>query len=533
MTTVKAYEREAFYVPLKQIPKAAREEILEDFTFRFYNEKACEDCEWRPERHSDVCDNCNEYKGGALLAKTVKLGEKKYMSFPIGNRPAMVKSLRNHGILKKKEEPKFINRQPLADDNEFRKPIKFKFKNLHDYQVEALQAMLEGKKGVLKSPPRTGKTVMSSALICTVGGKAMIMASQRDWLLGFYETFCGSDTQKPWTDASGSGADTEDQKWWRKSGRPRRRVGFCKTLEDFQKHDVCLVTYQTFINAKGRKLLKKVRDMFTTLVVDEVHTGAADKYAIVISSINAEYKIGLSGTPSRKDGRFVLMRNLMGPVLYESKVEVLQPVVQLTRTEFVYSQKQFQWPNMVTKLECDPKRLMLIAKTSIKDVKAGHMVLIPMVRVKAIKALVMTINRLRGKDIAEAFVGQGMTKNQRKDAVLNARKYKVKVLVGNSKLLSTGINIPRASAIYEVTPSSNKENAEQRVARILTPYEDKPPPLLRLFLDDMGVRRSCYRVEWWGTIWPKFRPKISAADNETWKNYLAGKDKGANKKMEL
>ncbi|MNY30638.1 hypothetical protein D3C86_1647520 [compost metagenome] len=126
-----------------------------------------------------------------------------------------------------------------------------------------------------------------------------------------------------------------------------------------------------------------------------------------------------------------------------------------------------------------------------------------------------------------------MTKNQRKDAVLNARKYKVKVLVGNSKLLSTGINIPRASAIYEVTPSSNKENAEQRVARILTPYEDKPPPLLRLFLDDMGVRRSCYRVEWWGTIWPKFRPKISAADNEAWKAYLAGKDKGASKKMEL
>lgn len=363
-------------------------------------------------------------------------------------------------------------------------------------------------------------TVMGTYLITELNGRALIVASQRDWLVGFYETFCGSATQKPLTDARGSGVTTKEINASRRSGE-RFDIGFCNTLEDFKRHDICLATVQTFQSPAGRKLLQKIRSRFKICMIDEVHYGAAPQFAKFISTMNVEYLIGLTGTDSRKDMRFVLMRELIGENVYEVKKEMLQPHVRLTRTKYKYLSKarQFNWVNFVTNLENDKARLKLIAETALRDVKDKHMVLIPLARVKAAKTLVDMINNLAGETIAVQFTGS-IKKELRDKYIQDARNYKIKVMVGQAKILSTGINIPRASAIYEVTPSSNLENATQRIARILTPYEGKPTPILRFFLDDNNVRRNCYKNEWWKLIRPKFKPIIREKDAIIWNEYL-------------
>jgi superfamily II DNA or RNA helicase len=176
---------------------------------------------------------------------------------------------------------------------------------------------------------------------------------------------------------------------------------------------------------------------------------------------------------------------------------------------------------MVKSLETDPQRLKLIAKWAIKDAKDGHMVLIPMSQVIPIKALVKAINIMAGKKMAHPFYG-GLKKDVRKELIQKARTYKARIVVGNTKLLSTGTNIPRASALYEVAMSANNENCEQRVSRILTPWE-KPTPLLRIFLDDLAVRKACLGKEWFGVIRPKFKPVISKIDEQVLNEYLKKK----------
>jgi hypothetical protein len=89
--------------------------------------------------------------------------------------------------------------------------------------------------------------------------------------------------------------------------------------------------------------------------------------------------------------------------------------------------------------------------------------------------------------------------------------------------MSTGINIPRASMLFEVCMSSNKENAEQRMRRVLTPMEGKPQPGIRYFLDDMGVRRNCLRNEYFQVMLPKMKPIISDNDRDALKNYFSAK----------
>jgi superfamily II DNA or RNA helicase len=306
-------------------------------------------------------------------------------------------------------------------------------------------------------------------------------------------------------------------------------------MEDFEKYDVCLVTVQTFHNERGQKLLKKIRDMFTVLVVDEVHMSAAQKYASAVAKLNTRYRIGLSGTPSRKDGRMVIADSLFGPILFKAKVEQLRPRVALVRTEYTRPKSKGRgplWATIVKNIETDPKRLKLIAKWAIKDAKAGHMVLIPLSQVVPIKALTLAINKLAGKRMAHAFWG-GLKKDKRKQLIQDARTYKARILVGNSKLVSVGTNIPRASAIYYCHLSSNLENAEQRIARVLTPWDDKPQPLLRIFLDNCDVARSCLRNEWFRAIRPKFKPIISDVDDKVLKSHLSGKKKDEHAGWEL
>ncbi len=497
---VRVVQREAFFIKVADIGRKSADKLIDKHTHMFFEEKACTDCEWNEDRLasetklSEACPNCAAFKGGVSLTKEVKIGNNKYISIPGGDKAGI------EGVLKDKELV-YKSKRVMT---EFKRPIKFTGE-LKDFQEEAVTAIRKKKYGVIKAPPRSGKTVLAVGAICRIGHKTIILAAQREWLDGFHETFCGSDTQKPLTNAKKS------------------QVGFAKTYEDFLKYDVCLVTYQTFNSKKGKKLLAKIRDMFTVCFIDEIHMGAATNFAICISRLNVKYRIGLSGTPSRKDQRFVIAAALVGPIIYEAKVKRLKPTVRLVRTQYTRNYKgRVLWSTMISSLEKDPKRLMLIAKWALKDAKDGHMVLIPMAQVIPIKALCLAINRLAGKRVAHPFYG-GLKKDVRKQTIQNARTYKVRVLVGNSKLISTGTNIPRASAIYDVSMSSNQENCEQRVSRILTPWDDKPPPLLRIFLDEMNVRKRCLSSEWWGTISPKFKPIITDKDLVVLKAYLSQK----------
>jgi superfamily II DNA or RNA helicase len=145
--------------------------------------------------------------------------------------------------------------------------------------------------------------------------------------------------------------------------------------------------------------------------------------------------------------------------------------------------------------------------------------LIPMAQVKPVKALIAKINELAGKKLAFEFSGS-MKKEDRDSYIQQAREYKIKILVGTQKVLSVGINIPRASMLYELVMSSNIPGAQQRFARVLTPMEGKPPPGIRFFLDDMNVRRNCMRNEYHNCLRPVFNPLISAETQKQLNAYL-------------
>lgn len=496
---IKVWARDSLYIKSSVLDEDDKYKIAKRFTKDFYRkETACERCEYFDQRPCDVCDSCANYGGRVTLAREVVVDEKKFVRLPYGGINYLRK---NFGPLKVIDQ---------TASPAMRKPIKLT-RTLREDQIKSRDAIIAAKHGVLKSPPRTGKTVIGAAAICELGLKTLILAAQTEWLDNFLETFIGSEKQKAFTNAS------------------PKRVGMAKTLAQIEALDVCLMTYQTFLSEKGQKLLHKVRKMFGVVMVDEIQGGSAKAYSATLSKFQSEYRIGLSGTPERKDGKEWILEQLFGPVFYENKVERMVPRVEVTKTAFK-GPVPASWVYMVRKIEFDPARLKLIAEQAIKDVNEGHLVLIPMARVDAINALTKAINIMRGTKVARAFHG-GMGKEHRRETIMRACAYKTKIVVGMTSLLSTGVNIPRASALYEVTPSSNQPKANQRFSRILTPFEGKPQPIIRYFLDDVEVRRSCMRSEFFGTLWPKFRPQIGKKVQETFYAYLQQKKAKASNKF--
>lgn len=491
---MKVYARERYFVRADKLGPSLCKKIIDHYTTHFFEEKACAKCEWNSLRAQyglpGECEACAAYKYSTKLANKVVVGKHKYIACPLGDYQGLCKLIRSKGDIQ------LVEKHPIIPI----KKIKFTGE-LRPYQKEAVEACIKGQKGVLQSDPRTGKTVMLTAIIAKLSVKSLIIASQRDWLVGFYETFVGSETQKGFTDIDND------------------RIGFCKKLEDFERFDVCLATVQTFHSENGQKLLRKLRDKFTLVGIDEVHTSSANRYIQEISRFNCKYKIGLTGTPDRKDGKYPLTEKVVGPILYHSKTERLRPAIRLVRTKYNRVMKSGVWSYIVRNMENDKDRQKLIAQYAIQDMKNGHMVLIPFTQVKPILSVVKLINDMYGSQVAYPFYG-GLRKDVRDKTIEDARNYKVKIIVGNMRLLGTGINIGRASAIYQSTLSSNIPQATQRISRVLTPYDGKPQPILRLFLDDTSVARACLNNEWWNCIRPVFKPIISEKDEQILYSYL-------------
>ena len=354
-------------------------------------------------------------------------------------------------------------------------------------------------------------TVIGTATICEIGQKTIILAAQREWLIGFQETFLGNASQEAMTNARS------------------RQIGFCKTYEDFEKTDVCLATFAQFFSPSGRKMLNRIKNMFVVMGVDEVHLCSALETSRVLAQFNAEYRFGLTGTPERKQADLVkIFFNLIGPIIYEAKVERLRPRVELLHTgckQDIKGMGQAAFTRFVTAIEKDAARVKKICQRVVQLVNQGHMVLLPVQRVKSVDLYCKVINRLAGEGSRIAFPFYGtMDKARRKETINRCRDYRIKVLVGNSKLISVGLNIPRASCIFErVTPSSNIPNCDQRVSRVLTPMDGKPQPLIVYVLDDSKIMQSTARTEWWNCIHPRHRPLMDPRDRAILMEWFKGK----------
>ena len=154
------------------------------------------------------------------------------------------------------------------------------------YQSEALASWLRQEgRGVVVLPTGAGKTVVALLAVARLAVRTLVVVPTIELL-----------TQ--WRAAI---AD--------RLGLPEDAVG----IVGGGKRTVRDITVITFDSAAMRH---RRLDGFGLLVVDEAHHLPADHYRAIVEKVKAPYRLGLSATPERLDGRHRDLDRLLGPVVY-------------------------------------------------------------------------------------------------------------------------------------------------------------------------------------------------------------------------
>ena len=222
------------------------------------------------------------------------------------------------------------------------------------------------------------------------------------------------------------------------------------------------------------------------------------------------------------NSRHVIFAEQVGETFHEVKAVAMTPRVVPVETNQhfkIYGSGPGAFVRFKRQMENSKPRQRLVARLAMRLAERGHFVIIPMSFTKSIETVVKYINQNSDEPIARPFHG-GLRKDVRKKTIDDARKYRYKIMVANIALISTGVNIPRASCLIDgVTPTSNLPKAKQRFSRVLTPHEGKPEPVI-IYLLDYGTVKGMRRNEYYNCLLPDFKPTMTDAARTAFKTYF-------------
>jgi len=410
-----------------------------------------------------------------------------YYGFSRGNIPFLKELFGMYPWIDKTVAPTFTSNLAFRTDRSL-----FTFAGEGVGQQEVVNEFLKVKNGVIKAAPRFGKTVCTVKILTEMKVKAIIVTHQEDLLSQFYAEFIDFSNLKNIQNNSGSKKDAKG-----------RVVGFFSDYDNPEELDVCLLCWQTFASKYGAERIKKYRDTWGLLVVDECHRQGAAKYASVINNINARHRLGLTGTLKRVDSREKLVLDIIGPVVARGLVKQVPCAVLVTHTNLPVQFKPHEpLPFLFKRLYANEQRTAIVLKQIAEDVKDGMWICIGFHR-SSKEQLQDFTDRLKALGYkAEAFYG-GMKRN-REEVLEEFRNGTVRIAVCNEAML-TGINIPRWNVYYSMFPVANvvfdksggtselSGEFKQKFDRIRTPfrYSDKVIKRFGLIRDYSDVNGIC------------------------------------------
>jgi superfamily II DNA or RNA helicase len=365
-------------------------------------------------------------------------------------------------------------------------------------QQEVAQQWLDRGYGQIKAPARFGKTITVSDILCTLGKKTLILSHTWDILAQFERTIR---------------EHTDIQDCEKMSGK--RLVGLLNEVgwDSIDELGIVLSSWQSWWHPSKRHYLKKHRDTFGVVFVDESHLSQATCYARVVDAFNAKYRCGNTATPFKLNELHVIIENILGPVVTKGTSRQMKCSVEYIHTDCVVEEFS-AWSTMIAALVKNEDRNALIVDEAVRDAEAGRHVLIT------------TERTAHAKNLAKAIADRGIpalhvvgSTTERDGLWERARSGEVMVVVAMRRITRLGIDVPLWDTFYNILPTSDPNNYYQEVSRIRTHYPGKPEPVIKDFIDDpvkkargaitgtMTKRNNVYLEQGFNIKNAAFRPK--------------------------
>jgi superfamily II DNA or RNA helicase len=279
-------------------------------------------------------------------------------------------------------------------------------------------------------------------------------------------------------------------------------------------HEIATLTVTTYDSAY--RYIDEYGDQFGVLITDETHHLAAETYLQIPEMTIAPYRLGLTATYERADGREELLEDRMGPVVYEeavdelageflSEYETIQMSVELTNEERAEYDDEYQiyrdyvdshdfdlwkeqgYAEFLKRTSYDPQgrraliakqRAERIARTANKKLDTLDNLL---KRHHDDRVIVFTANNDFAYDISREFIIPCITHQTDTDErteILERFRSGEYSMLATSQVLDEGIDVPAANVGIILSGSASKRQYAQRLGRILRPTDDRQPARL-------------------------------------------------------
>ena len=220
--------------------------------------------------------------------------------------------------------------------------------------------------------------------------------------------------------------------------------------------------------------ISKIRRVFGTGILDEMHHVSSPTFSKIIDTNYARYKIGLSGTIERKDGKHVVFRDYFGHTVYKPpKENFMPPTVHILHSEVRFMDgARIPWANRVTNLANNDEYRHTVSLAAAAYAAKGHKVLVVSDRVHFLKACA----ELAGED-AICITGE-VAHEDREEYLSAVRKGKKNILFGTQAIFSEGISVNNLSCLILGTPVNNEPLLTQLIGRVIRKEENKRDPVI-------------------------------------------------------
>jgi len=357
-----------------------------------------------------------------------------------------------------------------------------------DYQQAALEAWrAHDRQGTVILPTGSGKTFLGLQAIADAGVSTLIVTPTIDLMNQWHATL---------TNAFGD--------------QLSEKVG----VLGGGSHEIAALTVTTYDSAY--RYIDEYGDRFGLLITDETHHLAAETYLQIPEMTIAPYRLGLTATYERADGREELLEDRIGPVVYEeavddlagkflSEYETIQMSVELTSEERAEYDDEYQlyrdyvdshdfdlwkeqgYAEFLKRTSYDPQgrraliakqRAERIARTASKKLDTLDNLL---KRHHDDRVIIFTANNDFAYDISREFILPCITHQTETDErteILDRFRSGEYSMLATSQVLDEGIDVPAANVGVILSGSASKRQYAQRLGRILRPTDDRQPARL-------------------------------------------------------
>lgn len=335
---------------------------------------------------------------------------------------------------------------------------------------KSIGLLKQGINHVMEAPTGWGKTYGGCAVACALGQPTLIIVTKEDLIKGWRNTLI-----------SLVGVDPKD-------------IGHIQA-------DKCLWKGKRFVIAMVHSLViedKYDAEMFKyfgMVIFDEVHRMGADTFSLAAGLFPAYYRLGLSATPTRKDGKDPVIKAHIGKTLVVGKVIPMQPKILVKKTGWKCPasnhsvQVNGQWQKRFGVPPMQPGRLMGVYKQMASDLGRNNIITEFVVAAyKAGRTIVVMADLLDDhlKPLFHLLAKAGIPGEDMgyytsgfKEAQLEANANK-RVVLATYKMCGEGTNYPNWDTLVMATPHAD---VKQFIGRVMRKVEGKKVPVVLDLID--------------------------------------------------